>query len=547
MPLQTGNSAEVIQANIAQLIKEGRPAEQAAAIAYNKAEDRLPGVIAEAQAAGTPTEQPAPMPQASGVIFIAGQRVLLLQRLDGSWGFPAGCAEEGETPYQVACREILEETGHTIDPMAGQVTQIAVVDNPDGFRFTCYMQCVPDVFPVTICRESTGMMWANLDALPAPLFMCCGELLSIAVGAVAMDRADTAREMDGNGFTEIKGNPLSKVGVFQYLGKSIPGADPAKVYNVYRPAEELGSQATLDSIKLTPWVDDHAMVGTLRGAVDAAQKGVHGVIGQDVYFDGDTLYGNLKLFSNEHAARIADGKTPLSLGYRCRYEHAPGVFNGQAYDYVQRQIRGNHIASVDDGRMGPEVAVLDHFSFTFDSKDVPTMADPEKTPAADAAPGAGEAMTLAEITATLKAIAPQVAALTQAMQAMAAPAPAAAVADADKPAAAAPMAAEAMDAAIEKGVAAALASRGQRDQLAAKLSAHVGVFDHSDMTHGDVVAYGLDKLGIKDAPKGAESVYLSAFLAAKPTPSRSGATFAMDAAEPAGAVPAFLADCGIKE
>lgn len=499
---------------------------------------------------------------AAGVIFIAAGRVLLLLRADGGgWGFPAGTAEDGETPYQTALREVCEETGHTIDPLAGQIVQIACVDNPDGFQFTVFLQYIAAPFPVTICDESVGMMWAPLEALPSPLYMTAEALLSLAVGACAMDSADTARITDSNGFQEIKRNPLSKVGVFPYLGKNIPGADPSKVFNVYRSAEELSRPETIESFKLTPWINDHSMIGAVPGGIPAEEKGIHGVIGQEVFFEDDTLFGNLKLFSQSQAERIDGGKTPLSLGYRCKYVHAPGVFNGQAYEYVQRFIRGNHLASVEDGRMGPEVAVLDHFCFTFDSKDIQTMAD-ETTPES----GKGE-MTIAELTALVKAIGPQLGALQTAMAALQPGAAAAVVEDKGTPAAgegaapaaAAPAAAAAaapaattedqtvaMDAAINRGVAAALAANAKKATLAAKLSEFVGVFDHSDKTLGDVVAYGIDKLKLTDVPKGSEAVYLDAYLRAAPVP-RAGHVAAMDGADTKpGEVPAFLAGRGIK-
>lgn len=197
---------------------------------------------------------------------------------------------------------------------------------------------------------------------------------------VGKDRADSSREYDTNGWMEVRDNPLSLVGVFPYLGRSIdPEADPDKLYNVYRPAEELASADCIDSFKLLPWVDDHTMLGSEdEGLTPAERKGVQGVIGQDVYFDatdGDgALKGNIKVFSDAMASLIANGKKELSCGYRCRYEYAPGSFKGQTYDYVQRDIRGNHLALVDNGRMGPDVAVLDHFSFTIDSQEFTPMA-----------------------------------------------------------------------------------------------------------------------------------------------------------------------------
>lgn len=46
-----------------------------------------------------------------------------------------------------------------------------------------------------------------------------------------------------------------------------------------------------------------------------------------------------------------------------------GIFNGVPYDFVQRKLRGNHVALVEHGRMGPAIAVLDH-SFACDIFDV---------------------------------------------------------------------------------------------------------------------------------------------------------------------------------
>lgn len=190
------------------------------------------------------------------------------------------------------------------------------------------------------------------------------------------DDNESAREYDINGWAEIKGNPISKVGVFPYTGSQIhPDLDPSKIYMVYRPESELSSQETINSFKLLPWTDEHTMLG--EGMTPAEKKGIHGVIGQDVYFEDGYLKANLKVFSQELADLIDSGKKELSIGYRCLYDLSSGVYNGEKYDAIQREIRGNHIASVDEGRSGHDVAVLDHFKITFDSKDL-KMPDFEK-------------------------------------------------------------------------------------------------------------------------------------------------------------------------
>lgn len=209
----------------------------------------------------------------------------------------------------------------------------------------------------------------------------------------------TERLYDINGWFEVPRNPLSKVGVFPYLGRSIGAPEPDRIYYVYRPEEELSDPETVASFRLSPFVDDHTMLGDDEdvGLTPAEQKGVHGVIGERVSYDpaDRTLYGNLKVFSKALSNRIKSGKREISCGYRCAYEERHGVFEGQRYDYIQRRIRGNHLALVDQGRMGPDVRVLDHLKFTVDAKDLIPMAKDADTNANDALSAVADALTVA--------------------------------------------------------------------------------------------------------------------------------------------------------
>lgn len=182
--------------------------------------------------------------------------------------------------------------------------------------------------------------------------------------SAVLDKSDSARKYDVNGWFEVERNPLSKAGVYEYLGRNLPGApDPDAVYLVYRPPEELADPDCISSFKLMPWIDDHTpgMMGDSdEGLIAPEDYGVHGVIGEKVFYENGVLYGNIKLWSESLRDLIADGKKELSLGYRAKYDWTPGTTpDGKPYHVVQRFIRGNHIASVDDGRMGSEVAVLD--------------------------------------------------------------------------------------------------------------------------------------------------------------------------------------------
>lgn len=184
---------------------------------------------------------------------------------------------------------------------------------------------------------------------------------------------ESKRSTDWNGFMEVKDNPISKIGVYPYLGSEIPGAeDPDRIYYVYRPAEELARQETIDSFKLMPFIDEHEILG--KSGMPAERKGMQGTIGEQVYYDEPYLRGNIKIHSSAAQSLIKAGKVELSPCYGCDWVKGDGTFDGQAYQYTQRNIMGNHLALVEEGRTGPDVAVQDHRKFTLDSAELLPMA-----------------------------------------------------------------------------------------------------------------------------------------------------------------------------
>ncbi len=361
-----------------------------------------------------------------------------------------------------------------------------------------------------------------------------------------LENFNTKRLVDTNGWYEIKENPLSKVGVFPYLGKTIDESlEPEKIYNVYRPADELSNEETLKSFRLLPWIDDHVMLGASEeGLTPAEKKGVQGVIGEEIEFDGEYLKGNIKVFSEKLMNLIKSGKKELSIGYRCLYDLVPGVYNGQPYDAIQREIRGNHVALVEEGRAGPDVAVLDgkDFRITLDAKEFQKMEkEAEKK-------GMDEEVTLESLHAMVKELKE---CMTEMMGSKA-------VADVEpdkeiieKKAAdedeyedteeeedeeeeekieikdekpgdmSKPKDSHGMD------MKALMREVSARDSLAKRLSNVIGTFDHSDKTSEEVAQYGIKKLGLK-CKKGHESSVLEGYLAASKTVPQAAA---MDSVE----------------
>ena len=142
-------------------------------------------------------------------------------------------------------------------------------------------------------------------------------------------------QTDSNGYTLIRDNPISKSGVFQYLGKNIsPNLEPEKIYNVWRPDEELNNQETIDSFKLFPWISHHKMLGDKHTSVEDAV--IRGVTGENVYFRDGVLFSNLKLFSSNLKELIKNGLKELSCGFECEWQVISGKTpNGESYDVKQ--------------------------------------------------------------------------------------------------------------------------------------------------------------------------------------------------------------------
>src|SRR5574344_1050327 len=162
----------------------------------------------------------------------------------------------------------------------------------------------------------------------------------------------------------IPKNPISKAGVFPYLGSEIAGApEPNRIYNVFRPPEELEKAA--ETFKLLPIIDEHELLGESGTSTD--DRPPAGFTGEKVTYEHPYLFAPLKITSPKLMAEIRGGKSELSPAYFTEYEPSEGVYEGQQYQYIQHIRAGNHLALVERGRTGADVAVLDHQTFAFDT------------------------------------------------------------------------------------------------------------------------------------------------------------------------------------
>ena len=170
---------------------------------------------------------------------------------------------------------------------------------------------------------------------------------------------DSVRSIDDNGFLHVAISNITKEQVAPYLGSEIPdydrlGLKPDTIYKVYRPAEEL-KKAVISSNGIPIQLDHHA------DFADAPAKETRvGSTGTDGIFNAPYLQNSLHIQDADAIKRINDGSMrELSLGYRYTPEKKSGVFNGEPYDLIMRDISCNHLALVEEGRAGHDVLVKD--------------------------------------------------------------------------------------------------------------------------------------------------------------------------------------------
>ena len=171
------------------------------------------------------------------------------------------------------------------------------------------------------------------------------------------DTKNSNREKDANGFLHVKNCHCTKVQIAQYLGCEISkDLEADKVYNVFRPEEELNKAETIQSLNGVPLQLEHHD--------DTAEKPAQytriGATGTDAVFEYPYLSNSLHFFNQKAIDLIESGeKCELSIGYDCEIHKEPGEFEGVPYDFVQRNIKIQHVALVECGRAGADVKVSD--------------------------------------------------------------------------------------------------------------------------------------------------------------------------------------------
>lgn len=167
----------------------------------------------------------------------------------------------------------------------------------------------------------------------------------------------------GNNHLYVTDCVLTSACVSEYKGKEINGweqfgLEPEKIYGVLRPREEI--EKAIDTYKGLSLLDKHIGVTTEI----PQDKFWLGTIGTDARMEGNDLLNTVVLWKQEaiDAIEKADegdpnGKKCLSVGYKYDIVKEDGTFEDKKYQFKMTNIRANHVALVDKGRVdGAQIA-----------------------------------------------------------------------------------------------------------------------------------------------------------------------------------------------
>lgn len=135
---------------------------------------------------------------------------------------------------------------------------------------------------------------------------------------------------------------LTRVGVLEYRKPD------GTIRRELRLPEEVFNSDSLASLNGAPVTD----LAHHRGLLDVSNW-KEATLGTTIEIrkDGNFVAADLLINDPSAIADIENGRLhDISCGYRCKLEYTPGVWNGERYDAIQRDIRYNHVAVLPRGR-----------------------------------------------------------------------------------------------------------------------------------------------------------------------------------------------------
>lgn len=170
----------------------------------------------------------------------------------------------------------------------------------------------------------------------------------------------TSRRITDEGYLVAPAS-VSRTGVQVYLARELgldkDGVDGNKEIRLMRTHAEVFAPEAMASFDRKPITNDHPPEGVNAENWSGTAVGdVHDPVCAGETMDMETVVRDKPAVD----AVVKDGKVEMSCGYSFDLDMTPGTApDGQAYDGLQRKIRGNHVAIVDYARGGSGLRIAD--------------------------------------------------------------------------------------------------------------------------------------------------------------------------------------------
>lgn len=149
----------------------------------------------------------------------------------------------------------------------------------------------------------------------------------------------------------IRANAIvTRTGIFYYRNND------GTIRKEFRPSDQVFNQDSLESLKMIPITNGHPPE-RLVNAKNAKRLAI-GFTGENIKVQEPYLMANILITDEDGVKAVKElGRKELSLGYTVDLLEEPGEYEGEKYDFVQTNIKYNHLSLVDQGRAGPAARI----------------------------------------------------------------------------------------------------------------------------------------------------------------------------------------------
>jgi len=159
------------------------------------------------------------------------------------------------------------------------------------------------------------------------------------------DKTSSKFKLTDQGYLISTGVKLARVGSMEYLGSEL-GRDSSKIYDVYVDSDQLFTDETIKSFENMPITINHPeeMEVNSKNWEELTKGHITNIRVSD---DNQFLIGDAVVNSAKAISTIQEGMIEVSCGYDADIEEIDGKLK-------KVNIRGNHLAIVDEGRCGAD-------------------------------------------------------------------------------------------------------------------------------------------------------------------------------------------------